>query len=166
VSSERRLVPKQARFVEEYPVDYNATQAAVRAGYSKKMAGRIGYQLLENPRVRAAIQAAQKERSARLGINADRVIQELAILGFADLAEFVDWGPNGVTLRESSALDKAKRRAIVEVSETRFGVKIKLADKNSALEKLCRHLGIYDANSGRKDGDDDRVVVYLPRSER
>lgn len=141
--SDRRLTKKQARFVEEYLVDYNATQAAFRSGYSEKMSGRIGYQLLEKTRIQEAIQAAQKERSERLGINADRVVQELAIIGFADLASYVEWSNKGVTLKDSASLDEMQRRAIVEVSETSFGVRVKLADKKGALDSLGKHLGLF-----------------------
>ncbi len=71
------LTPKQARFVEEYLVDLNATQAAIRAGYSPKTAYSQGERLLKNVEVHRAIQEAQEARSERTGITQDEVIQGL-----------------------------------------------------------------------------------------
>ena len=78
-----RLTDKQKRFVEEYLVDLNATQAAIRAGYSAKNADKIGHELLGKTRVSEAIHAAMDERSVRTGITQDRVLQELAAIGFS-----------------------------------------------------------------------------------
>ena len=71
------LTPKQARFVQEYLVDLNATQAAVRAGYSERTACEQGARLLANVKVREAIQAAEKKRQERTEITQDYVIGKL-----------------------------------------------------------------------------------------
>ncbi len=71
------LTPKQARFVEEYLVDLNATQAAIRAGYSARNADKIGPELLGKTRVAEAIQKAKEARSERTEITQDEVIQGL-----------------------------------------------------------------------------------------
>ena len=71
------LTPKQARFVEEYLVDLNATQAAIRAGYSKKTARQVASENLTKPDIQEAIAAAQDDRSERTGITQDEVIQGL-----------------------------------------------------------------------------------------
>jgi len=86
------LTDKQKRFVEEYLVDLNATQAAIRAGYSAKTAGSIGEENLKKPEIAAAIQEAMDARSKRTEITADRVLQELAKIGFADIRKAVKWG--------------------------------------------------------------------------
>lgn len=152
-----KLTAKQARFVEEYLVDLNAAGAARRAGYSVNRCMEIGYQLLQHSTVQLAIQAAMRERSARTGITADRVVQELAVIGFADLTDYVEWGPTGIQLKCSATLDSTKRRAVIEVSETRQGVKIKLADKKGSLDSLGRHLGIYTQQA------DTEIVISNPR---
>ena len=72
--SKRQLTDKQERFVEEYLVDLNATQAAVRAGYSKKTARHIGYENLTKPDIRAAIVDKRKEISRRVDLTIDDVI--------------------------------------------------------------------------------------------
>ncbi len=71
------LTPKQARFVEEYLVDLNATQAVIRAGYSKKTARQVASENLTKPDIQEAIAAAQDDRSERTGITQDEVIQGL-----------------------------------------------------------------------------------------
>ena len=79
------MTPKQRLFVEEYLIDLNATQAAIRAGYSAKNADKIGSELLGKTRVAAAVMARMKVRSERLAIDADRVLQEIAKFAFAPL---------------------------------------------------------------------------------
>lgn len=159
--NERSLTPKQARFVEEYIVDLNATQAATRAGYSAKTAEYIGYQLLQKTPVQAAIQAAQRERSARTGVTADRVVKEIARIAFADPRAVMSWGPDGVVLKESSTLTDDEAAMVSEVAETWSNSggsrKVKMHDKVAALEKLARHVGLYDDKS-------DSATIVIERS--
>ena len=82
-----RLTPKQARFVEEYLFDLNAAQAAIRAGYRADNARSIGFENLTKPDIREAIEAAKRERSARTGVTADRVVQEIARVAFSSLRD-------------------------------------------------------------------------------
>lgn len=138
------MTPKQAKFVYEYLIDLNATQAAIRAGYSAKRADAIGYENLRKPDIQEAIALAQQARSARTLITPDRTLQELAILGFSDLTDFVEWDGKTVTLKNSADLDAVKRRAIAEISQTKDGVKIKLHDKKGALDSMARHLGMFN----------------------
>ena len=162
------LNDKQRRFVEEYLVDLNATQAAIRAGYSVRTAKSQGQRLLTNVDVAAAITKAQEKRSTRTGITQDRVLAELAKIGFADIRKAVRWGrnpgdvtsenadPNGlniypVSLVPSEEMDDDTAAAVAEVSLTQTGVKIKMYDKRAALVDIGKHLGMF----GGKDGDDD-----------
>jgi phage terminase small subunit len=140
------MTPKQRRFVEEYLIDLNATQAAARAGYSEKTAYAAGQRLLKN--VEAEINAALAERSARTGVSADRVVRELARVAFADPRAVFSWGPGGVVLRDSGGLTEDEAAIVSEVSETRTetggSIKAKLCDKVKALELLGRHLGMFN----------------------
>ena len=87
------LTPKQTRFVQEYLLDLNATQAAIRAGYSVKTAGSVGHEILKKPEIQAAIHAAMKARSERTEIDADWVLKRLARDATADLADlYTDTG--------------------------------------------------------------------------
>ena len=90
-----RLTTKQQRFIEEYPVDLNATQAAIRAGYSRKTAFVIGYENLQKPHIKAPIQKKLAELSRNAGITAERVLNELAIVAFGDIFDLIDYeGPS------------------------------------------------------------------------
>jgi len=166
------MTPKQARFVEEYLVDLNATQAAIRAGYSAKTAGSQGQRLLMNVEIQATISAAQSAMSTRTGITQDRVMAELARIGFSDIRKAVRWGsvPDGldadgnaqwpVELVSSLEIDDDTAAAIVEVSLTAQGVKIKFADKLSALEKIGKHLGMFN---GDTTPDAGHITVVIKR---
>ena len=79
------LTPKQKRFVEEYLIDLNATQAAIRAGYSERTARAIGQENLTKPDIQDAIQKAMGKRSQRTGITQGQVLEALASMGFAEI---------------------------------------------------------------------------------
>jgi phage terminase small subunit len=168
------LTPKQARFVAEYLVDLNATQAAKRSGYSEKTAHAIGQENLTKPAISAAIAEAQDKRAGRTEITQDRVLAELAKLGFYDIRKAVRWGgipdvaQDGshiypVEMVPSEDIDDETAAAITEVSLTAQGVKIKMADKLSALEKLGRHLGMF-AGSGADEADAPSLNITLTTS--
>lgn len=141
------LSPKQRRFVDEYLVDLNATQAAIRAGYSAKTAKQQGARLLTNADIAAAVQRGMDKRSERTQVTADKVIRELARLGFSDMRKLMEWGPDGVKLRESDDLDDDDALAVAEVVETTTkdggSIKLKVHDKQAALVNLGRHLGLF-----------------------
>jgi len=150
------LTPKQARFVEEYLVDLNAKQAAIRAGYSVRTAAVIGCENLIKPDIATAIAEQQAARSERLEISADRVVLEFAKLGFANMLDYMHFDAHGDPVLHFSDLTRDQVAALKEVTvetyvdghgEDALGVKrvkIKLADKIAALDKLGRHLGIYN----------------------
>ena len=88
-----QLTAKQQRFIEEYPVDLNATRAAVRAGYSPKTAFVIGYENLQKHLIRAAVRRKLEESARKAGITADMVLRELSAIAFCNVADFYyDWG--------------------------------------------------------------------------
>lgn len=163
------LTPKQARFVEEYLIDLNAAAAARRAGYSARRSEVIGYENLTKHDVQAAIEVAQRERSVRTGVTADRVIQEIARIAFADPRSVMAWGSDGVMPRESSELTDDEAAAVSEVSQTVTkdggSMRVKMHSKTDALDKLCKHLGLY--NERPSVGDDQQaVIVYIPSNGR
>ncbi len=158
-----RLTAKRARFVEEYLVDLNAAAAARRAGYTTKRSEVIGYYLLTNADIQSAISTAQKARSARTGVTQDRVVQELARIAFADPRRVMTWGPDGVTLHDSRELTDAEAALVAEVSQTVTeaggSIKLKLNDKLAALDKLARHVGLY------QEREDREIVIANPRGQ-
>lgn len=140
------LTEKQATFVQEYLIDLNATQAAIRAGYSPRTSEQQGLRLLRNARVKEAVQKAMQERNQRVEISQDRILEELARIAFGDLRDAVTWGKEGVTLKESAELTQEQAAAISEVSETSTkeggSTRIKRHDKVKAIELLMRHKGM------------------------
>lgn len=81
------LTSKQKRFVQEYMVDLNATQAAVRAGYSRKTAGSIGQENLKKPAIQAELQVLMQERGEKTTISQEMVVKELQKIAFADASD-------------------------------------------------------------------------------
>lgn len=112
------LNEKQARFVAEYMIDLNATQAATRAGYSAKTAYAIGHELLKKPEIQAALTAAMDDRSERTQITADRVLEELARIGFADIRKLFD---EDGSLRDVADMDPDTVAAIASIELQVFG---------------------------------------------
>ena len=148
------LTPKQALFVQEYLVDLNGTQAAIRAGYSARTARGIACEHLTKPNIAKAVQAGFAIRAQKVTKKAtlENVVEELTTLGFSSMRDFVRWGPKGIRLRPSGNLGE-KARCVKEVSQTKFKgettVTFKLHDKVGALDKLGRHLGMYAESDGR-----------------
>lgn len=146
-----KLNPKQAAFVREYLVDLNATQAATRAGYSKRTAKAQGHRLLTHADVRAAVDAGMKARGDKLDISAERVLLELARICLADISKAYDEQGRALLFHE---MPEDVRRAIssVDVEElfdfedgkkTRLGwtKKLRFWDKTRAAELIFKHLG-------------------------
>lgn len=149
------LTAKQNRFVAEYLVDQNATQAAIRTGYSAKTAKVQGSRLLTKVAIRAAIEAATAERARRTEITQDMVVRELAKIGFANMGDFMRVGHDGDPVLDFGNLTEDQKAALVEVTVEDFKdgrgedardvrrVKFKLADKRAALVDIGKHLGMF-----------------------
>lgn len=144
----RQLTPKQARFVAEYLVDCNATAAAIRAGYSKRTADRIGPELLGKTWVAEAVHAAMQRRAEAVGVSADLVVRELARVAFVDPRKVFTFGPTGVSLVDSETLTDDVAATVAEASQSISAeggsIRVKLHDKLKALELLGRHLGMWN----------------------
>jgi phage terminase small subunit len=159
------LTPKQQRFVAEYLIDLNATQAAVRAGYSKRTAHVIGAENLTKPDIALAIREAQDERAERVKVSQDDVLRELLIILKSDVRDFHCDDDGNLTLREGApdeawrAVSSLKHRIIERGGKTpddeQFTVReveFKLWNKNDAIDKCMRHLGAYAAEKHEHSG--------------
>lgn len=148
----RDLTDKQRRFVEEYLVDLNATASAGRAGYSDPNYGR---QLITKPNVAAAIAELQDKRSERTEITADRVLEELARIGFADVRDLFEWDEERTVFIPSRDLSAEEAAAVSSVKaetmhydredgthEMKIKLELKTHDKLGALKEIGKHLGI------------------------
>ena len=165
------LTAKQARFVEEYLVYLNATQAAIRAGYSEKTAAIIGHENLRKPNLAAAVAERQRKLAAKLEVTQEAVIAELARIGFANMADYMKVSPDGAPRLDFSALSRDQAAALVEVTVEEFTVgagedaapvrkvKFKLADKRAALVDLGRHLGMF--KDGEQGGSGAKIEIHF-----
>ncbi len=146
-----QLTDKQAAFVREYLVDKNATQAAIRAGYSPKTARSIGEENLSKPDIRAAIDAGLADLASRVGITAERVLRERARIAFFDPRKLLDAQGNPLPMQDLDD-DTAAAIAGVEVIEMKGGAEIpgvlslvkkyRLAAKDTSLAALEKYLGL------------------------
>lgn len=161
------LTPKQQRFCDEYLIDLNATQAAIRAGYSEKTAYRTGADNLRKPQIEEYIAKRQKELSRSTEITQERVIKELALIAFSNNADYahvvekkmkaevggalvdvLDEDGKPVMYRTvepvlTEELTEEQKRALAVIKKGREGLEVKSCDKVKALELLGKHLGIF-----------------------
>src|SRR3990172_5766367 len=146
----RPLTPKQRRFVAQYGFDLNATQAAIRAGYSKKTADSIGLQLLRKTQVKAAVEGKAAARLAKADLTAERTLEEMRRLAFANWRNYYDEQGNlkpVAKLSEEESAAIASGKVIHRNLTAGDGVvdelhEIRLCDKQRALETLMKHFGL------------------------
>ena len=143
-----KLTDKQKKFIDEYLVDLNATQAAIRAGYKEKAAYRTGAENLRKPQIQREIQKRMQERQQRTEVTQDMVVKELAAIAFAKATDYVEIRSNGVcgtvVIKPTTDLSDQQIGAIAGIKEGANGIEIKLNDKEKALELLGRHLGMWN----------------------
>ncbi|MFO0467560.1 MAG: terminase small subunit [bacterium] len=147
------LTDRQRRFAQEFMLDLNATQAAIRSGYSARTAGEQAARLLANVRIQSFIAQLRAEQAQRLNIEADVVLRELLYLARSDIADLFD---DAGQLRPLSEMPEHARRAVasIEVEELLGGSgpdrgqigwvkKVRLWNKPQALELLGKHLKLW-----------------------
>jgi phage terminase small subunit len=189
------LTPKQQRFVEEYLVDLNGKQAAIRAGYSEKAAEQQASRLLTYAKVALSIAEGRKTIAERLGITHEKVLKEYARLAFLDIRKAFDEEGRLLPIHDIdddtaaaiAGLEVEHTTAAVEVEEEMEGqphggalkrnrgrevvgqiAKLKLSDKKAALDSLAKHLGLLSdqAQNNLTLNLAGQVTVYLPDNGR
>lgn len=162
-----RLTDKQRKFCDEYLIDLNATQAAIRAGYTEKYANTNASKLLQNTTISQYIGERQKELSHKTEITQERVIRELALIAFSNATDYarvvekkMKIEVNGVLVDAldedgkpvmyrtvepvlTEELTEEQKRALAVIKKGREGLEVKSCDKVKALELLGKHLGIF-----------------------
>lgn len=142
-----KLTEKQQRFVDEYLIDLNATQAAIRAGYSAKTADVQGSRMLRNVKVQQAISEAMAERSKRTGVNQDRVVLELAKIAFVKMTDIVDNQgriKSSATEYDLACIESMKYKESESDTGSSVEREVKISPKLKALELLGKHLGMWN----------------------
>lgn len=154
------LNDRQSRFVDEYLVDLNATQAAIRAGYSKKTAGSQGFDLLKKPEIASEIEKRRQIVAEKTGLTTERLLQEAMRLAFFDIRKLVDKDGKPLPLNQ---LDDDTAAAIQGLDVATVGnndvgvgevLKYKIADKNSAIERLFKHMGLFEKDNKQANPGD------------
>lgn len=141
------MTEKQKIFADEYLIDLNATRA-YRVAYPSvkkdETAAVNGSKMLRNAKVAKYIQDRMEERQRRTEVTQDRVLQELAYIAFARVTDYATVKDDAVRIRDTDELTEEQIRAIAGIKEGKFGIELKLNDKEKALELLGRHLGMWN----------------------
>lgn len=164
-----RLTDKQQMFVKEYLIDLNATQAAIRAGYSEKAANREGGRLLSNVDIQNAIQEAQKSRNKQVQVDAEYVLKRLVEIDNMDVADIVNADGDLLPVevwpeawrKSISAIDIQQMKVSDDVEA--FVKKIKFPDKLKTLELLGRHIGVQAFKDNVEHvGEAPKIIINRP----
>lgn len=183
-----KMTAKQKRFCDEYLIDLNATQAAIRAGYAEKRASEQAYQLLQKTTVQEYIQKRKTDRIERTEITQDMVLRELALIAFSNAADYASivekqataevegtviplLDENGEPLMYRTVepvltadLTEDQKKALAVIKKGRDGFEIKPYDKLRALELIGRHLGMWDKKTDM-DNEEQRARIEKTKAE-
>jgi phage terminase small subunit len=168
------MTPQQQQFVDEYLIDLNATQAAIRAGYSKRTARSQGQRLLTNVDIGKAIEVALAARSERTEVTQDMVVRELAKIGFGDIRKLFTPGGNLLPVSDLDD-DTAACLSSIEITtrkvrggeddEVEEVSKVRLWDKRAALVDLGRHLGMFTDKVQHSGAIGPVAITFLRQAE-
>jgi phage terminase small subunit len=165
------LSPKQTRFIEEYLVDLNASQAALRAGYSAQTAFRSGVENLQKPAIKSALAEAQARRAERVGITQAQMLAEWGLVSFSDVRHYVIDNQGNVQLAEGApdcamrAISSIKKKTIpLGEGKVAYETEIRLWNKPAALKMAGEHLGMFEENkkkAGAAQATNDSFLTFI-----
>ncbi len=142
----KKLTEKQKLFCKYYLISLNATDAAIKAGYSKKTATETGSENLRKPHIAEYVQKLMDKRAEKIEITADKVLQEIAKLAFSNPTDYIEITGFGVKIKDLSNLDTtciAGAKDSFDKEGSYNGTEVKFYDKTKNLELLGRHLGLF-----------------------
>jgi len=154
-----KLTPKQKLFCDYYLISLNATDAAIKAGYSERSAQIIGFENLTKPIVKEYVEAKQVKLQEKIEVTQQMVLEELHKIGFSNIQDLME---EGFSFKDIIELEKNQAAAIESVkvktttrtfdgnSETTKEVTLKKFDKVKALEQLGKHLGFFEVDNKQK----------------
>lgn len=160
----KRISPRRLKFISEYLRDLNATKAAERAGYSKKVARQEGARLLANAVIRAEIEKKTSKVLEACDVTVEKIVKEAALIAFSDLSHFLtgtgeindpgDW-PDGVRRGIQSFKVVKTRHGKGKDAHEEVRREIKTWDKPAMIEFLGKYLGML------KDKGDAPQIVFV-----
>lgn len=171
-----KLTNKQERFCREYLIDLNATQAAIRAGYSKKVAGSIGFENLKKPEIERFISELQEKKANELDFSFERIANELAKVAFGDVKNYFDDMGRliDINLLESQVSTSIKAVTVQQEKISTAGEvfiessvkKIESYDKLKALEMLSKMFGHYQKDNDQRKPESQVTFFQIPNNNR
>ena len=161
---ERALTLRQQLFVEHYLILGNGREAAIRAGYSPQSAATLAVNLKHLPHVAEAIRQGRAESARSAAIDRDRLLEELARIAFSDMGRIAEWGPEGISLKSNAEIAPEDRAAISELAVAPGAARIRLHNKQRALDSIARQLGFYGRGTRvggghGEDGPGERLAL-------
>lgn len=176
-NAEHGLTPKQELFCNEYLVDLNATQAAIRSHYSKKTAFTIGVENLRKPLIIKRINELKAKIAEKIEITPERIARELALMGFANMDDYMTTNNAGDPVLDFSRLSRDQAAALQEVTVDTYmegagkdarrvkKVKFKLADKRAALVDLGKYVGMFNEDKPPPQGGDTFNTIVVMQDQ-
>jgi phage terminase small subunit len=186
---EIELTDRQKLFCKEYIVDLNATQAAIRAGYSVKTATEMGYENLSKPHIHDYVMSQVRERMEKVDITAEKVLYEIAKLAFSNIDDYMTVDEEGLAYVDLSKMTRDQAAAVTEITVDSYfdtelasgddkgkrvkKTKLKLADKKASLELLGKYLKLFSDINVNVDNSqhtyytkiDDKSLIEQARAE-
>jgi len=153
-----KLTDKQEMFCKEYLIDLNATQAAIRAGYSKKTAKDIACENLAKPNIQKRILELKEKRSKRVEVDSDYVLKELLNWADGDYTELMLLTAKQIKelapeIRRLITGFKRVTRRIPGTDEEEIQIEVKFIDKQKAMEMIAKHIGFYEKDNEQGKAD-------------
>lgn len=141
-----KLTAQKKRFAKEYIIDLNATQAAIRAGYSKKTSYSQGQRLLKDVEVQNYIQSLMDKRAKKVELKAEDVVEEIRKLAFGNATDYIEIDNGRIIVKDLKGIDTtfiAGAKENFDKEGNYLGIELKFHDKSKNLDMLMRHLGQY-----------------------
>lgn len=172
---EVKLTGKQDRFCREYMTDYNATQAAIRAGYSEHTAYSIGHENLRKPEIKAFLMVLRGRINRKLDVTTTRIVQEIASIAFANQSDVIERDGEMIRFKQAHEVPEYANAAIKKIRcKRRYegkgedaveveDIEIEMHDKKGALDMLMKHAGGYILDDDDSDNEVRIQVTYVKK---
>lgn len=163
------LNQRQAIFIKEYQIDFDATRAARAAGYSTNGAHVTGHKLLKNPLIKAELNKSLERISKSVDVSVNRILQELCSIAFFDIKKVMNWNETSISFVPSEQIDEMSSRAISDIKETvtvHGGSRgLRSHDKIRALELLGKYIGMFkdDEKDNLKKATHEEIIDMIEK---